>query len=68
MKPSILDKFPKNREDLPPAFQTIYNSHYKRNRQGDTTMTSLSARMERWLHGTRPDTGKARQYLEGLAI
>ncbi|MEO1518068.1 MAG: class I SAM-dependent methyltransferase [Bacteroidota bacterium] len=51
-KPSadILDKFPKIRADLPPAYQAVYESHYKKNRGGETQATSLSSKMERWLH------------------
>ena len=50
MNDPILDQFPKIRKDLPPQFQAIYETHYKKNRQGETKATSLSMRMERWLH------------------
>ncbi len=46
----ILNLFPKKREELPLKYQTIYNSHYKKNRGGKTKTTSLSMKMERWLH------------------
>ncbi len=47
---SVLDNFPKKREELPPEFSSIYELHYKKNRQGETNATSLSMRLERWLH------------------
>ena len=46
----VLQNFPKKRQELPSEFQAIYESHYKKNRQGETKATSLSMRMERWLH------------------
>ena len=50
MNKSILNKFPKKREELPVVYQEIYDIHYQKNRDGDTKATSLSMRMERWLH------------------
>ena len=50
MNHPVLANFPKKREELPPDFKAIYESHYKKNRQGETKATSLSMRMERWLH------------------
>jgi hypothetical protein len=50
MKAPALENFPKKRNELPPGFRAIYESHYKKNRQGATTATSLSMRLERWLH------------------
>jgi hypothetical protein len=46
----ILERFPKIRKELPPEFRAIYETHYKKNREGKTNVTSLSMRMERWLH------------------
>ena len=46
----ILDKFPKKRPILPQAYKDIYNIHYNRNRSGQTKATSLSMKMEQWLH------------------
>lgn len=43
-------KFPKERPILPEAYQKIYKTHYKRNRDGDTQATSISMRLEKWLH------------------
>ena len=48
----ILRSFPKERPPLPPAYQSIYEEHYANNRQGNTRATSLSSRLERWLHRT----------------
>ena len=46
----ILDKFPKKRPELPQAYKDIYDLHYNRNRSGETKATSLSMKMEQWLH------------------
>ena len=50
MNLTVFDNFPKTRQELPPEFMAIYESHYKKNRQGETKATSLSMKMERWLH------------------
>lgn len=47
---AILAKFPKKRNPLPEAFQKIYTSHYIENREGNTVATSISKKMESWLH------------------
>ena len=47
---TVLGKFPKKREELPSEFRSIYESHYKKNRKGETGATSLSMKLERWLH------------------
>lgn len=46
----LFPEFPKVRSILPPAYQEIYKLHYKRNRDGDTSATSISKQMELWLH------------------
>jgi len=46
----ILDNFPKKRPELPQAYKDIYDLHYNRNRSGETKATSLSMKMEQWLH------------------
>lgn len=46
----MLESFPKTRPELPPEYLSIYESHYKKNRQGATSATSLSMKLERWLH------------------
>lgn len=50
MNQSILYKFPKKRAELPEEYQKIYDVHYQKNRDGGTKATSLSMRMESWLH------------------
>ncbi len=50
MTNKVLDRFPKQHAELPPEYWAIYELHYKKNRQGETAATSLSSRMERWLH------------------
>lgn len=47
---TILSKFPKKRIELPPAYQAIYNSHYLSNREGKYKTTSLSQKLEAWMH------------------
>lgn len=46
----IINLFPKQREKLPLAYEVIYKEYYKKNRAGETQATSISAKMERWLH------------------
>jgi hypothetical protein len=47
---SILDKFPKQRTELPEAYRMIYNTHYLSNREGKYKTTSLSQKLESWMH------------------
>lgn len=46
----ILSGFPKKRTTLPKEFQAIYKAHYSQNRGGETPASSLSQKMESWLH------------------
>ena len=46
----MFENYPKERIELPPEFQKIYSEHYKNNREGGTSASSLSQKMERWLH------------------
>lgn len=46
----MLDKFPKKRPSLPDQFSDIYVTHYKENRGGNTPVTSLTKKMESWMH------------------
>lgn len=46
----LLARFPKVRKPLPPAHAAIYADHYKENRSGGSTASSLAQRMERWMH------------------
>ena len=45
-----IKSFPKIRIELPKKYQEIYADHYKLNRDGDTSATSLAQKMEAWLH------------------
>ena len=47
---SILSKFPKKRIELPEAYKKIYAQHYLINREGKSKTTSLSKKLEHWLH------------------
>lgn len=46
----MFENFPKVRPPLPKEIEAIYASHYKANREGETTASSLAQRMESWLH------------------
>ncbi len=46
----MFENYPKKRPELPIAFQEIYADHYKKNRDGGTRASSLSQRMEAWMH------------------
>lgn len=48
--PNIFPQFPKTRYSLPKQYAEIYESHYKSNRNGDTTASGAAQKMERWLH------------------
>jgi len=47
---SILDKFPKHRTELPDDYRMIYKTHYLSNREGKYKTTSLSQKLESWMH------------------
>ena len=46
----MFDNFPKTRPPLPKGIEDIYSAQYKSNREGQTTASSLTQRMESWLH------------------
>lgn len=46
----MFENFPKVRNELPLEFQKIYAEHYKKNREGQTSASSLAQKMEAWLH------------------
>ncbi|HET6556477.1 MAG TPA: methyltransferase domain-containing protein [Prolixibacteraceae bacterium] len=46
----MFENFPKVRNELPLEFQKIYSEHYKKNREGQTSASSLAQKMEAWLH------------------
>jgi len=50
MNQNILGLYPKTRIDLPDAYKAIYEKHYFLNRGGDYKTTSLSSRLEAWMH------------------
>jgi len=49
-KDNILDKFPKIRSELPETYQRVYRQHYLSNREGHYRTTSLSQKLESWMH------------------
>lgn len=46
----MFENYPKTRPELPTEHQAIYEAHYKENREGGSPASSLSRRMESWLH------------------
>lgn len=46
----MFNEYPKERPPLPQEIQDIYSTHYKSNRDGDTTASSMAQKMEAWLH------------------
>lgn len=42
--------FPKKREALPEAYQAVYVDWMRKNRGGTTQVTSLSTKLEQWMH------------------
>lgn len=46
----MLSRFPKTRPPLPEEIKKIYVAQYKENREGKTAASSLSQRVESWLH------------------
>jgi SAM-dependent methyltransferase len=48
--PIEFTRFPKVRPVLPTSYEKIYKDHYQRNRSGDTKASSLSQKLESWMH------------------
>jgi hypothetical protein len=46
----MLEQFPKDRIELPEDYSRIYNEHYLKNRNGHYKSTSLSVKVEGWMH------------------
>lgn len=46
----MLKNFPKPRIELPEEYRRIYNEHYLKNRNGEYKSTSLSVKVEGWMH------------------
>lgn len=42
--------FPKQRPELPPAYQAIYAEQYKENREGGSKAAGLAQKLESWMH------------------
>src|SRR5262245_8184886 len=47
---TMFENFPKTRPPLPKEIESVYSTHYKSNREGQTTASWLAQRMESWLH------------------
>ena len=47
---AILARYPKRRPPLPAEYRRIYEREYKLNREGGSFITSLSSRLESWMH------------------
>ncbi|MBA4409674.1 MAG: methyltransferase type 12 [Odoribacter sp.] len=46
----MFENYPKIRTELPLEFQEIYSEHYKKNREGETSASSVAQKMEAWMH------------------
>lgn len=46
----IFEKFPKERKELPQEYKDIYNEHYSSNRDGKDGVSSVSSKLESWMH------------------
>lgn len=62
------DNFPKTRSKLPVEYQVIYNKHYKNNRDGETTASSISQSMEVWMHKKVAADVKGKKHKSTLEI
>lgn len=64
----ILDKFPKFRKPLPDAYQKIYEEHYTNNRNGQTTASFFSSKLEQWMHRKVAADTRTNSHLSTLEI
>ncbi|MBF0619274.1 MAG: class I SAM-dependent methyltransferase [Candidatus Omnitrophica bacterium] len=46
----MFEQFPKQRPELPPIYREIFQKHYLENREGLSRGSSLTRRMEAWMH------------------
>ncbi len=46
----FLNKYPKQRTELPPAYREIYHQHYQSNRHARTRASRASSCLEGWMH------------------
>ena len=47
---NLLKTYPRVRTPLPKEYAAIYDQHYKENRSGETKASSMSNKLEEWLH------------------
>jgi hypothetical protein len=50
MNQSVLSLYPKSRIELPESYRAIYQQHYLANRNGEYATTSISKKLEGWMH------------------
>lgn len=46
----MLSNYPKTRAPLPDAYQKLYRQHYRENRTGGSSASSLASKLESWMH------------------
>lgn len=46
----LLKTYPRRRKELPEEYRKIYDQHYEENRKGKTKVSSLSSKLEHWMH------------------
>ncbi len=47
---NLIKTYPRQRNPLPKEYAAIYDQHYQENRSGKTTASSMSSKLEKWLH------------------
>lgn len=47
---NLIQSYPRMRNPLPPEYAAIYDKHYKENRSGGTKVTTVSNKLEEWMH------------------
>lgn len=46
----MFEQYPKTKTNLPPEYQAIFDKHYYENREGLSNVTSITKRLEVWMH------------------
>jgi len=46
----MFNEYPKTRQPLPDEYQAIYKKHFVENRSGSTNASSVTSKMESWMH------------------
>lgn len=46
----LLKTYPRRRKELPEEYRKIYDQHCEENRNGKTKISSLSSKLEQWMH------------------